>query len=402
MKVALYGNFMFQLAMGLREASDFDVQIYINEPTMPHCLTDEPSILDPDFAQIGTWESGREILRPGRARLTERLREFDVAVTTDHGPIFARASGIPHAFIPSGSDLTQWPFPWRSRSTRRRGSADLFAMLDALRMRQAIRSAAVWLYPYSRFGAPLRRLGSGVDGRLAQPIDMGTFSPNAGPEPADGDQRHVRIFHPTRMMFTDHPFLIESMGWKRNDLLIRGVASALESGLDVSLVLISRDGSHDEKRAVTLIDDLGIVDHVEWRHAGHPHGFTWQEVAEQYRSADLVVDEFGGCLGLVALEGAACGRPTLNFLEVSDPLMVEVVDGLYPSGHPFLQAQDVDGVREVIRRLADPLTRASIGRESHEWMLEHHDRRVVARRCVPMLEALVATGGRVVDGGLGQ
>ena len=41
---------MFQLAMGLREASDFNVQIFINEPTMPHCLTDEASILDPDFA----------------------------------------------------------------------------------------------------------------------------------------------------------------------------------------------------------------------------------------------------------------------------------------------------------------------------------------------------------------
>ena len=52
---------MFQLAMGLREASDFNVQIFINEPTMPHCLTDEASILDPDFAQIGTWESGWEI-----------------------------------------------------------------------------------------------------------------------------------------------------------------------------------------------------------------------------------------------------------------------------------------------------------------------------------------------------
>jgi len=123
MRVALYGNFMFQLAMGLREVSDFDVQVFINEPTIPHCLADEPSLDDPEFAQVDGWESGGEILRPGQARLTERLREFDVAITTDHGPIFGRAAGIPHAFIPSGSDLTQWPFPWRSRSTRRRGLA---------------------------------------------------------------------------------------------------------------------------------------------------------------------------------------------------------------------------------------------------------------------------------------
>jgi glycosyltransferase involved in cell wall biosynthesis len=390
MRVALYGNFMFQLATGLREVSDFDIQVFINEPTIPHCLADEPGLADPDFAQVGSWESGREILRPGSARLTERLREFDVAITTDHGPIFSRAAGIPHAFIPSGSDLTQWPFPWWSRSTRRRGSADLFALLEAVRMRQAIRSAAVWIYPYSRFGAPLERLGCGVDGRLAQPIDMETFSPAESSEISVGDARHVRIFHPTRMMVTPDPFLIETMGWKQNDLLIRGVASALESGVETSLVLISRDGSHDEERVRVLIDELGIADHVEWRRADHPQGFTWQEVADQYRSADLVVDEFGGCLGLVALEGAACGRPTLNFLEPSDPMMAEVVDGLYPEGHPFLQAHDVDGVRKVIETLTDPETRASVGRSSHQWMREYHERRAVARRCVTMVEELAA------------
>lgn len=397
MKVALYGNFMFQLAMGLREVSDFDIQVFVNEPTIPHCLADEPGLADPDFAQIGSWESGREILRPARARLTERLREFDCAITTDHGPIFSRAAGIPYAFIPSGSDLTQWPFPWRSRSTRRRGLADVFALIVAHRMRQAIRSSVVWVYPYSRFGLPLKRLGCVVNGSLAMPIDMETFSPDESTEVSTRDERHVRIFHPTRMMFTPHPFLIESMGWKRNDLLIRGVASALESGIRTSLVLISRAGSHDEKRARDLIDDLGIVEDVEWRSAEHPQGFTWQEIAEQYRSADLVVDEFGGCLGLVALEGAACGRPTLNYLESSDSMMNAVVDDLYPNGHPFLQAHDVGGVREVIGLLADPEKRSSIGYESHQWMLKHHDRQAVARRCIPMVKKLVEARWSAVD-----
>jgi glycosyltransferase involved in cell wall biosynthesis len=400
MRVALYGNFMFQLAMGLREVSDFDVQVFINEPTIPHCLADEPSLDDPEFAQVDGWESGGEILRPGQARLTERLREFDVAITTDHGPIFGRAAGIPHAFIPSGSDLTQWPFPWRSRSTRRRGLADLFALLEAVRMRQAIRSAAIWLYPYSRFGVPLQRLGCRADGRLSQPIDMETFSPTEGSGSVAAAGRHVRIFHPTRMMLSERPFLIESMGWKRNDLLLRGLAAALEAGVDTSLVLISRQGSHDEKKARALIDELGIAEQVEWRRADHPQGFTWREVADQYRMADLVVDEFGGCLGLVALEGAACGRPTLNFLETSDPMMKEVVDALYPEGHPFLQARDVDGVRQVIEMLVDPGTRESIGRSSRHWMSEHHDRRVVARQCVPMLEELTADW--VAMGGTGQ
>jgi len=77
-----------------------------------------------------------------------------------------------------------------------------------------------------------------------------------------------------------------------------------------------------------------------------------------------------------------------------------VVDALYPEGHPFLQARDVDGVRQVIEMLVDPGTRESIGRSSRHWMSEHHDRRVVARQCVPMLEELTADW--VAIGGTGQ
>jgi len=41
----------------------------------------------------------------------------------------------------------------------------------------------------------------------------------------------------------------------------------------------------------------------------------------------------------------------------------------------------------VITMLTDPDRRAAIGRASREWVLEHHDRSVVARRCESMLAA---------------
>lgn len=394
MRVAFYGSFMYQLAMGLRESTDHEVHLYLNDATLPHCLADEPPIADRGFAHVDRWESAMDILRPGRSRLVGALREYDVAVTTDHGPIFARAAGIPHAFIPSGSDLTQWPFPWRSRAARQRGRADILAFLIAWRLRAGIRESAIWMYPFSKFGGPLERLKCAVDANLAQPIDMDTFSPDAGQMGSEPGTGRVRVFHPSRMMFTAHPFLIESMGWKRNDLLIRGVSAAAEAGVDVELVLVSREGSHDEGKAVGLIDELGLGDRVEWLRSDHPQGFTWQEVAGLCRSADLVVDEFGGCLGLVALEGAACGRPSLNFLRADGDEMGSVVDALYPDGHCFLQASGVEEIRDVIVGLVDADRRERIGSESRKWMEGHHDRRVVGRHCTVLLQELIAAGQR--------
>ena len=86
--------------------------------------------------------------------------------------------------------------------------------------------------------------------------------------------------------------------------------------MDVRLVLVDRVGSPDEAKARRLIDRLGIVEQVEWLTPENPEGYTWRQVVELYRSSDLVVDEFGGCLGLVALEGASCGRPVLNLLKI--------------------------------------------------------------------------------------
>ena len=45
-------------------------------------------------------------------------------------------------------------------------------------------------------------------------------------------------------------------------------------------------------------------------------------------------------------------------------------------------------VCEAIAMLTDPGTRIEIGTASREWVLAHHDRGVVARKCESMLAAL--------------
>ena len=379
MRIALFGPYMFELAVGLRENPDNEVRLFLDEATIPRSLFSEPVLADADFVEIGDWLSRSSIFHPASSAVAKRLSDFDVALVTELGPIFAAPSGVPFVFIPTGWDLTCGPFPIRSRTSRNRGVGDISATAVALRMRSGIRKAiGIWGAPFAPFRAAAERLGCDLT-NLPQPIDTGLFTPEGPVAEGPTMEGSISIFHPTRMQMTDDRFLVETGQWKRNDLLFRGAALAVESGVDVRIRLLRRASSPDQDRAGRLIELLGLSDRVEWLDAGTPDGFTWAELAALYRSADLVVDEFGGWFGLVALEGAACGRPVLNQV---DPV---VMGDMYPEGHPFIQASYVEQVAAVLADLVDPDRLREIGESSRDWVLRHHDRSVVARHCERML-----------------
>jgi glycosyltransferase involved in cell wall biosynthesis len=381
-KIALYGHFMYELAVGLRENPDNEVQLFLDSATLPTCLRDEPLLHDAAFAKVAPWVTGREILRPADAEITEHLSDYDIAIVTDLGPIFAASAAIEFVFLPSGWDLTHAPFPFRSRSTRPRGRSDIVDTVVAARIRRGIRAAtSIWGAGFLPFRLAVERLGCSLGGCLPQAIDTELFRPAAAP-PGNARSGRVTIFHPTRMMFTPDPFLIETGGWKRNDLLLKGFAKAVDQGVDARLRLVEREGSPDQDLARRLLSDLDVSDRVEWLSTGTPTEFTWREVAGLYQASDVSSDDFGGWFGLAALEGASCGKPVLNFLEA------DVMESEYPGGHPFVQTADEDQVCGAVTALADPDRREAIGRASREWVLEHHDRSVVARRCESMLAAL--------------
>ena len=383
MRIALYGPFMFQLAVGLRENSANDVQLFLDEETLPRSLLDEPLVNDSSFAHVGPWATRTAIMRPRTAPITRLLAEFDVALVTELGPIFAQHAGTNFFFIPTGWDLTCGPFPIRSRSARSRGSGDLSAAIVAARLRSGIRAATgIWGAPFMPFERAVERLGCVLSADLPQSIDTSVFTPHIESAEAIDGFEGLTIFHPARMMFTPDPFLVETGQWKGNDILLRGFADAIDQGVDSRLVLLDRGGSPDQESARRLIQELGMNDLVEWLSSGTSAGFTWRELADLYRSSDLVVDEFGGWFGLVALEGASCGKPVLNHVAA------DVMALMHPDGHPFLQAQTVKEVCDVIALLTDTDRREAIGDASRQWVLEHHDRRVVARRCESMLAAL--------------
>jgi glycosyltransferase involved in cell wall biosynthesis len=379
MRIALFGPFMFELAVGLSENSRNDVHLFLDRNTLPRSLADEPRLKDSTFVTVDDWTGRSSILLPRLAPLTRRLAEFDVSLVTELGPIFARFSGRDSFFIPTGWDLKGGPFPVLTRHLRKRGKADAAALVVAWRLRSGIRAAkGIWAAPFHPFAISAKRLGVELTDNLPQPVNTELFRP---PDASEAVSRSpLTIFHPSRMQFDRKTWSQDFGQWKGNDILLRGFAAAVRDGVDARLVLITRQSSTDEEEARRLLIHLGVDDRVEWRNAGTPAGFTWRDLAEMYREADVVVDEFGGWFGLVALEGASSGKPVINCL---DPL---VMQRLYPDGHPFVQAADEDAVSESLVHLSDPEVRAQVGHESRLWVLEHHDRRVVAARA----EAIIA------------
>ena len=376
---------MYELAIGLRENPANDVRLFLDSRTIPNCLSEAEPLNDPTFVQSGPWVTFREILRPGKAEITSWLSEFDVALVTDLGPIFAASSGTDFVFIPGGSDLTQWSFPIRSRSTRPRSlRRDLLETAIASRLRPAIRSSrSVWAWgPFSPIMLAAERLGLSLTEFLPQMVDTDLFAPSAEASDKSQGSRSVVIFHPTRILFKPNPRMAEAGGCLGNDLLLKGFARAIAQGIDAQLVLIEREGSPDQEAARELIADLGVSDRVKWLCASTPDGFTWNEMVEHYRACDIAVSTFSGWTGLITLEAASCGKPVVTWLEP------DAMESMYPEGHPYVQAGDEEEICEAIDMLTDPIKRRSIGNSSREWILNNHDRSVVARQCESMLADL--------------
>ena len=116
MRIALYGPYMYELALGHRDSSDHDVRLFLDQATLPGSLLAEPGLGDADFVEIGPWATRNSILRPTESEIAKRLSEFDVALVTELGPVFGPGAGIPFVFIPTGWDLTCGSFPIRSRA----------------------------------------------------------------------------------------------------------------------------------------------------------------------------------------------------------------------------------------------------------------------------------------------
>lgn len=104
LRIALYGPYMFQLAAGLRQNPSNDVRLFLDEDTLPASLAGEPLLADSTFVEIGPWGGRQAVLGPARTRVARQFDEFDVALVTELGPIFASKSDtVFFLFRPAGT-----------------------------------------------------------------------------------------------------------------------------------------------------------------------------------------------------------------------------------------------------------------------------------------------------------
>ena len=174
----------------------------------------------------------------------------------------------------------------------------------------------------------------------------------------------IVVFCAARLDWCDHV----RASTKANDVFFRGLAECLrhqqQGGSSVRFDVRIADWGVDREAPRTLIQDLGLNDHVDFVPFGDKTVFH-QNVAE----AHVVVDQFSlGAVGLTAIEAMALGRPVMAF--VHDDLARRA----YGASMPVMNCATPGDVRDCLLNLsAESLAAASVA--AVDWVTAHHSDR---------------------------
>tara|TARA_Y100000590_G_scaffold405507_2_gene493884 strand:+ start:59 stop:1249 length:1191 start_codon:yes stop_codon:yes gene_type:complete len=385
LKIGLFGPWLFQLAVGLREVGVNDVSLFVDEKEglLSTALRDAPELNDSDFVLIDRWLSRSALLHPKRSSLTKMLREFDVLILSYLSPVFGPYTGAPYIFFPTGHDLTGVPFPIRSRVQRPRGLQDLSAPILAYRQRKGIRRAsAISVRLFKPLADALSDIGKISSELIYIPLahDDDLFSPVDLDVKKDDDSETLKIFSPSRLMMSGDRNSVRSGNTKHSGKFLKGFSQAVKNGLDAELFLVEQKFSPDKKAARQLVDEMKIGDNVSWKSSIGKYGFSWKELSSIYQSSDVVADDFGGFgwYGGVAIEGLLSGLPVMSSIN-------EEVLGRYCENSPFINVLTPDEIEEAMFVLADKEYRQKVGDFSRKWAVENHGRKTVAKRFLKQL-----------------
>jgi len=408
LRVAFYGNIannFFQLARSVRERSDIDAHLFLDAVDRRDEVTmrpenDDPSLRDayPDWIHTGSYFTALSVAMPWRSPLVKEFQDFDLVVVSGIGPAIAQFAGRPWGFFVTGADLTMIPFPLRFFSRWRTARGRLAMLGMGTWQRRGIRRAdEIWGQLFSPFQIALERLDvdSGRVSKTYLPVIFDATgyarSANSSEDLLDREilsaleRSDFVVFHPSRIMMDDSQRAREIGQWKGNDVLVRGFAEFVESGIASAplLVIPVRDASLDMGRARALVEDLGIEASVLWARPPRPSGFTRHELTALYSAANVVADDFGiGWFGAVVLEALSLGRPVLSHLDEA------VMQELYP-WHPVLDAATPSEVAERLTALAtDPEFAAEVGKRGAAWVHEFHSYESATAKYVEAFNAL--------------
>ena len=373
MRIAHFGNMAndaFPVVEALT-AKGFSVELYIYRPchvtALPHWELGtfpestignlyDPNLeaLDklcpmPDWVHVLDLRGTPPFSKPQRAlRIIREMRKFDFIVAHVPFPIYAQFSSRPFAAFDAG--------------------AIRYLSLPGLRMRlmrRAYRKAKciVVTNPDTIFRY---RFPNDCLEKVPFLIDTNRYSPRASHNYHDALNADFLVYCPARQYWVE----------KGNDILIRGFRKFMDGNPHISSRLFLAKWGNDLAKSEKLIQDLSLKNFVEWIPLSPK-----PKLIELYNAVDVVADQFIlGSYGTACPEAMACEKPVVMHLERTYMLH------FFGELAPILEARTPDQVAEKFSQCLDPAFRDRIGKESREWVLEHHAAEIVAKRHLEICE----------------
>ncbi len=189
------------------------------------------------------------------------------------------------------------------------------------------------------------------------------------------------LLAPARHHWKNAPAELRDSWFKRNDILIEGVARFVASYPDVRLLVVFFDWGQEVSLTKQLVRKLGLEDRVRWE------PIRSKPVLQQfYQAADVVLDQFGAgmpTLGGVAAEAMASGKPIItNFAP-------ELHRWCYSKMPPVLRAANASEVAEQLKKLwMEPGFSEKSGRLGRMWYDEFHSSDIVIDRLVAVYQEI--------------
>jgi glycosyltransferase involved in cell wall biosynthesis len=406
MRIGFLGNpnnYPFMVALAMRRAGH-DVQFIVDSMYMLH----RPDAMMPEYRDgFPEWihDCSRRVPRFSKAvqveflltlmdasyrtrthrRIVGILRSCDAVVVSGHGAAYLPEIDRPAFAMIVGYDLETLANPGAPKAIRERPKDRKYPfrlVLSALLSRvcerhraglRSVKAASYFLRGLVPYGdALLDELGITAERRE---FVMMTDTDRVLPAPAPANAV-PRIFVGARLVWKKPlPSTMSALDDKASDVIVRGVAAYLRNGgQPVELVLV-RKGNH-VRETEELVREEGIERYVTWRDE-----MTHSEILEEYRAADIVVDQLGPAFfGMVALDAMACARPVIAN---GRPEILEPVLGA-PS--PLCQARTPEEVVAHLERLIpNAAERERVGAESRTYVEKYFSARRAADLIVSRL-----------------
>lgn len=388
MKLAFYGNVcnnFYTLAKALRRDLDIDAHLYLNPKAdfQHRPESDDPELKKnyPNWIHLSRkWDPILLFKRFDRSFIKE-LNRYDIVFLSEFGVMLAPFLKAKTLFYTTGGDLTKMPFP-RKFKTEHKGFIDrikweYFGLLQRRGIRSCSRILTQPFYPFANALKELKISPSRIS-NCYFPIlmDMNVVTKNdAAHNEIDVVNRELlepfkfTILHPSRIMIDQSKAKVDAGQWKGNDNLLKGFAIFLKKHMvkDACIAMPDRIFSPDIQEAKHIISELGIENNIVWLKPPVSQGFKRAELLNLYSICDLVAVEFAaGWFGSVAIEGAACGKPTFCYVDE------KVMKQLYP-WHPFVSEKAPEKIAERIAEFYfDPEKKRQHGELSRKWAVDFH------------------------------